>query len=561
MIPRDYQRAAVDAARAKTAAHGNTLVALPVGAGKTAVAGFYIGEEAASEPASRFLVLQHTDELIEQNRATIGRVAGLSASVVKAERDDWSGQIVFGSVQTLARSARRARMGKVSHLVIDECHRAAADSYQAIIADARAANPKLKLLGLSATPERGDGRSLRKTFSNIAFHLPISALIADGILVPPRTFTIDLGVSDDLDQLGATAGDFDMDAAAKVLNRAVVNEAVVEHWRERAGDRRTIAFCATVAHAEAVANAFRAAGITAATVTGEMPAKDRAALLARFDRGEVQVITNCMVLTEGFDSQPVGCIVVLRPMLYRGTFVQAVGRGLRKVDPERFPGVIKTDCVVLDFAGAAQRHGSIEHDGTLAEEEEPEPGQAPYKTCPDCAAEVPLGTIACPFCGHLWERKLREKRPLQCFGLTEIDLLDRSPFRWWDMHGDGQAMIASGFEAWAGVFFDGEHWHAVGKLRQGRLRHLGVGERAQVLAGADDFLRQAETSAAATKSRLWLNHPASPRQRELLIQAGDADPALDFGLSKYAANCRLNFLWHRAQILAAVFPNGIGRAA
>jgi superfamily II DNA or RNA helicase len=561
MIPRDYQRAAVAAARAKTAAHGNTLIALPVGAGKTAVAGFYIAEEAVARPGARFLVLQHTDELIEQNRATIGAVAGLPASVVKAERDDWSGQVVFGSVQTLARARRRALMDAVSHLVIDECHRAAADSYQAIIADARTANPGVRLLGLSATPERGDGRSLRRTFSNVAFHLPISALIARGILVPPRTFTIDLGVSDDLDRVGATAGDFDMDAAAKVLNRAVVNEAVVEHWRERAGDRRTIAFCATIAHAEAVAAAFRAAGVTAETVTGEMPARERAALLARFDRGEVQVVTNCMVLTEGFDSQPVGCIVVLRPMLHRGTFVQAIGRGLRKVDPERFPGVVKTDCVVLDFAGAALRHGSIEHDGTLAEEEDPEPSQPPYKTCPDCEAEVPLGTFACPFCGHVWQRKVCEKCPLQCFGLTEIDLLDRSPFRWWDMHGDGHAMIASGFDAWAGVFFDGEHWHAVGKLRQGRLRHLGVGERAQVLAGADDFLRQAETGAAASKSRLWLNHPASPRQRELLVRAGDADPTLDFGLSKYAANCRLNFLWHRPQILAAVFPHGVVRAA
>lgn len=561
MIPRDYQRAAVDAARAKTAQHGNTLVALPVGAGKTAVAGFYINEEAAADPAARFLVLQHTDELIEQNRATIGRVAGLPASVVKAERDDWSGQIVFGSVQTLARAARRAGMGQVSHLVIDECHRAAADSYQAIIATARAANPKLKLLGLSATPERGDGRSLRRTFSNIAYHLPIATLIAQGILVPPRTFTIDVGVTDDLDRVGATAGDFDMDAAAKVLNRAVVNEAVVEHWQERASDRRTIVFCATVAHALAVAEAFRDAGVIAETVTGEMPGKDRADLLTRFDRGEVQVITNCMVLTEGFDSQPVGCIVVLRPMLHRGTFVQAIGRGLRKVDPERFPGILKTDCVVLDFAGAAQRHGTIEHGGTLPDDEEDVPGQVTHKTCPECEAELPLGTLACPFCGHVWQRKLREKRPLQSFGLTEIDLLDRSPFRWWDMHGDGHAMIASGFDAWAGVFFDGEHWHAVGKIRQGRLRHLGIGDRAQVLAGADDFLRLAESGIAATKSRMWLNHPASPRQRELLVRAGDQDPTLDFGLSKYAANCRLNFLWHRPQILAAVFPNGAARAA
>ena len=330
MIPRDYQTAAVAAARAKTAAHGETLIALPVGAGKTAVAGFYIAEEAAAEPRSRFLVLQHTDELIEQNRATIGSVAGLSASVVKAERDDWSGQVVFGSVQTLARAGRRARMATVSHLVIDECHRAAADSYQAIIGHARSLDPQVRLLGLSATPERGDGRSLRRVFSNVGFHLPISALIARGILVPPRTFTIDLGVSDALGEVGATAGDYDMDAAARVLNRKVLNEAVVEHWRERAADRRTIVFCATVAHAEAVAAALREAKITAGTVTGEMPARERAELLARFDRGEVQVITNCMVLTEGFDSQPIGCIVVLRPMLHRGTFVQAIGRGLRR---------------------------------------------------------------------------------------------------------------------------------------------------------------------------------------------------------------------------------------
>ena len=561
MIPRDYQTAAVAAARAKTAAHGDTLIALPVGAGKTAVAGFYIAEEAAAEPRSRFLVLQHTDELIEQNRATIGAVAGLSASVVKAERDDWSGQVVFGSVQTLARAGRRARMATVSHLVIDECHRAAADSYQAIIGHARSLDPQVRLLGLSATPERGDGRSLRRVFSNVGFHLPISALIARGILVPPRTFTIDLGVGDALGEVGATAGDYDMDAAARVLNRAVVNEAVVEHWRERAADRRTIVFCATVAHAEAVADAFRDAGITAETITGEMPGRERADVLARFDRGQVQVITNCMVLTEGFDSQPVGCIAILRPMLHRGTFVQAIGRGLRKVDPERFPGIIKSDCIVLDFAGAALRHGSIEADVHLDEEEDVEPGARPYKTCPDCDAEVPLGTVCCPFCGHVWQREIREKRALERFQLTEIDLLGRSPFRWCDLFGDDHALIASGFDAWGGVFFDGTHWHAIGKTRGGRLRHIGVGERIQVLSAADDFLRQAETTDAAGKSRLWLSHPASLRQRELLRQAGGPDASLDFGLSKYAANCHLNFLWHRAAIKAAVLGSTLGRAA
>jgi superfamily II DNA or RNA helicase len=560
MIPRDYQRAAVAAAREKTGAHGDTLLMLPVGAGKTAIAGFYIAEEAAAEPASRFLVLQHTDELIEQNRATIGRITNLPGSIVQAERDDWSGQVVFGSVQTLARSSRRARMAPVSHLVIDECHRAAADSYQAIIGHTRSLRDGVKLLGLSATPERGDGRSLRRSFSNVGFQVPIASLIEQGILVPPRTYTIDLGVGDELAAIDETAGDFDMSEAAAVLNHEVLNEAVVEHWRQRAADRRTIAFCSTIEHAEAVTAAFRAAGVNAATITGEMPARARAELIARFDRGEVQVLTNCMVLTEGFDSQPVGCIVILRPMRHKGTFIQAVGRGLRKVDPERFAGIVKTDCIVLDFAGAAARHGSIEQDVRLPEEDEAS-GKVAYKVCPECEAEIPLGTAVCPFCGHVWQRRIQEKRLLEAFDLTEIDLLNRSPFRWCDLFGDDQALVASGFDAWGGVFFDGRHWHAVGKPRRGRLRHVAVGTRPQVLAAADDYLREIETTAAASKSRRWLEDPATAKQIELLQQAGYRVSAFDFGLSKYAANCHLSFVWNQATIKAAVFGTHLVRAA
>ena len=341
MIPRDYQRAAVDAAREKTGQHGNTMLVLPTGAGKTAIAGFYIGEEVDDTRDARVLVLQHTDELIEQNRGAIAKVTGLGTSVVKAEQDDWDGRVVFGSVQTLARANRRARMASVSHLVIDECHRAAAASYQSIIEHVRGLNPAVKLLGLSATPGRGDGRSLRRTFTNVGYQLKIGTLIARGLLVPPRTFTIDLGVEDELAGLHSTAGDFDMRAADKVLNRSVLNEAVVEHWQAKAADRRSIFFCATVDHADAVAEAFRTAGVTAETISGDMPSRTRADLIARFDRGEVQVLTNCMVLTEGFDSQPVGCIGILRPMLHKGTFIQAIGRGLRRVDPERFPGIVK----------------------------------------------------------------------------------------------------------------------------------------------------------------------------------------------------------------------------
>ena len=547
MIPRDYQQEAVNAARSRTAAHGNTILMLPTGAGKTAVAGFYIGEEAQAQRNTRTLVLQHTDELIEQNLASIGAITGLSTSVVKASRDDWSGRIVFGSVQTLARANRRQALGQVSHVVIDECHRAAADSYQNIIADIRAINPAVKLLGLSATPSRGDGRSLRKVFTNVGYQLKIGTLIARGMLVPPRTFTIGLGIDDELAGLDATAGDFDMRQADKVLNRSVLNEAVVAHWKERAGDRRTIFFCSTIAHAEAVAASFMAADVTAAVVSGDMPADHRADVIARFDRGEIQLLVNCMVLTEGFDSQPVGCIGILRPMLHKSTFIQAIGRGLRKVDPERYPGIIKTDCIVLDFAGAALRHGSLEQEISL-DNDDPEPGQAPYKCCPSCEAEVPLGASECPICGFGFERRSCSKRVLTDFDLMEIDLLNQSPFKWCDLHGDGASLMASGFDAWAGVFSDGTLWHALGRPRLKATRVLAIGTRVQALAAADDFLRSTESSQAAAKSRGWINEPASTKQMAKLAEAGIGVSALDFGFSKYDANCRLNFHWNRGAI-------------
>ena len=476
----------------------------------------------------------------------------MRSSIVKAAQNDWSGQLVFGSVQTLARANRRADIGPVSHLVIDECHRAAASGYLDIINDVRRINPQVRILGLSATPSRGDGRSLRQTFDNIGYQLKIGTLIARGILVPPRTYTLDLGVGDELAGIDATAGDFDMRQADKVLNRSVLNDAVVRHWKEKAGDRRTIFFCSTVDHADAVAAAFRAAGISAETISGDMAGADRADLIARFDRGDVQVLTNCMVLTEGFDSQPVGCIGILRPMLHKGTFIQAVGRGLRKVDPERYPGIIKTDCVILDFAGAAIRHGCLEQEISL-DDDNADPDEAPYKTCPDCEAELPLGAGECPFCGHVFTREGADRRVLTDFELLEIDLLNQSPFRWCDIQGDGSALIASGFDAWAGVFHDGTLWHALGGPKAGAPRRIAIGTRVQALAEADDFLRAAENSLAAAKSRRWLKEPASAKQLGCLRRAGVAVSPMDFGFSKYDANCQLRFHWNRNAITAVVF--------
>ena len=121
--------------------------------------------------------------------------------------------------------------------------------------------------------------------------------------------------------------------------------------------------------------------------------------------------------------------------------------------------------------------------------------------------------------------------------------------------------MASGFDAWAGVFFDGQHWKAVGRPRHKLLRRLAIGTKTQALAAADDFLREIETGSAAAKSRRWLHDPATQKQRDLLQHAGFATAPLDFGLSKYAANCHLNFLWNWGAIKAAILREGVGQAA
>ena len=215
---------------------------------------------------------------------------------------------------------------------------------------------------------------------------------------------------------------------------------------------------------------------------------------------------------------------------------------------------------MLDFAGAALRHGSLEQEISF-DDEEYEPGEAPWKICPSCEAELPLGASVCDFCGYVFTRELGEKRPLASFELTEIDLLDRSPFAWCDLYGDGHAMMASGFQGWAGVFFDGTLWHALGQPRRRPLRPLAIGTRVQALAAADDFLRETETTTASAKSRRWLNDPATLRQIELLQRAGHAASGFDFNLSKYAANCHLNFRWNQRAITAAVLKDRPRHAA
>jgi hypothetical protein len=279
--------------------------------------------------------------------------------------------------------------------------------------------------------------------------------------------------------------------------------------------------------------AFNAADVPTVMVTGDMGEAERRAVLAAYASGEARVIVNVAVLTEGWDHPPTSCVVLLRPSSYKATMIQMVGRGLRTVDPVEHPGIIKRDCIVLDFGTSSQIHGCLEQDVDL--DSQPGTGEAPTKTCPSCEAEIPIAVMECPICGHAFEAGGRAAAPMSDFIMTEIDLLSRSSFQWCDLFGDDASLMANGFHGWAGIFFLNGAWHAVGGARGEQTRLLSIGERLIALAAADDWLNEHETDESAHKSRRWLREPPTERQLAYL----QPERRSDYSLTRYHASALL----------------------
>jgi DNA repair protein RadD len=551
---RPRQGRAVQASVDALEKHSNTLLIAPTGAGKTimlsAVAGHRINNAPTNAP-NKGLILQHRDELVDQNAKKFRRVnPHISISLFNAGSKSWAGRAVFAMVQTLARNLKT--IPEVDMVTVDEGHHATAPSYRGIFEAVLAKNPNAKIFGVTATPNRGDGTPMRDIFDNVADQISIGELIATGHLVRPRTFVLDVGVTTQLQSVRRLATDFDMAQVAQIMDREIITDQIVHLWAH--GDearglpacrkRPTVVFCSTVAHAEHVAEAFRQAKVRAECIHGSLTSTERARLLAEYGRGQIDVLVNVAVLTEGWDHPPTSCVILLRPSSYKSTMVQMIGRGLRTIDPAEYPGVIKTDCVVLDFGTSSLTHGSLEEDANL--DGEPHDGEAPMKECPACEASVPISTMECPLCGHQWERGSKEKAILGQVVLTEIDLLAKSNFKWVDIWGDDNALMASGFDAWSGMFYWKGLWHAVGGTRD-TLKHLGVGERLVALALGDDFLNDHEDTNSSHKAKRWLREPATEKQLKVL-----GIPAFDTSVTKYQAGCMLTFRMNKRAIMNMV---------
>lgn len=339
---RPYQQAARKAIHGEwSTGNRKTLLVLPTGTGKTIVFAKVIEDRV--RVGDRCLVLAHRGELLDQAADKLATATGLMAATEKAEQscmDSWF-RVVVGSVQTMMREKRLEQFPKdyFNTIVVDEAHHAISDSYQRVLNHFEQA----KILGVTATPDRGDLRNLGSFFDSMAYEYTLPKAIKEGFLSKIKALTIPLKL--DLTAVSQQAGDFkasDVGTALDPYLHQIANEMVL-HCK----DRKTVVFLPLIATSQKFCEILREKGFSAAEINGE--STDRAEILADFDKGNYQVLCNSMLLTEGWDCPSVDCIVVLRPTKIRSLYTQMVGRGTRL-----YPG--KDHLLLLDFLWHTERH-------------------------------------------------------------------------------------------------------------------------------------------------------------------------------------------------------------
>ncbi|MCL4495097.1 MAG: DEAD/DEAH box helicase [Firmicutes bacterium] len=356
---RPYQESALVAAdQALREGITKQIWSMATGLGKTFSGTFYAMRR--NQPT---LWLVHRDELIRQAANAFATAwPGANIGIVKAEEDAWQAPIVVASVQSLSeKRLHRWHPEQFGTVIVDESHHAAASSYQKIL---RYLQPEL-LLGLTATPYRTDKATLEGTFDKIVFSYGIQEGIKDGYLVDIRAFRI-RGQAD-LDAVHTQAGDFNAEELATALNTVPRNRLIVEAYQHHAAHTKAMAFTAGVQHAYDLAQAFQATGIPAAAVDGKMPMDERRAILTQFKAGTIQVLTNAMLYTEGFDEPSIETIILARPTKSLGLFTQMVGRGTRPADG-------KSHMILLDIADNTKRHKLITVKDLIGMRKDPENG-------------------------------------------------------------------------------------------------------------------------------------------------------------------------------------------
>lgn len=396
---RPYQEAAVTAIYGYFANHsGHPLVVIPTAGGKSIVLSAFIQGVLRQWPDQRILVVTHVRELIAQNHAEMKGLwpeapAGIySAGLGRREID---ARVLFAGIQSIHRRAYEIQHCDL--VLIDEAHlipRASDTMYRRFLDALTRINPRLKIIGFTATPYRlgsgmlhqGDGRM----FTDIAYEVSIRDLIDQGYLCPLVSKATDVAL--DVGGVGSRGGEFLAGQLQAAVDREPITRAAIGEVVAYGQDRKSwLVFCAGVEHANHVATEIRARGASCATIFGHTPTAERDRIIAAFKRGEIRALASMGVLTTGFNAPAVDLIAMLRPTKSAGLYVQMAGRGTRLA-----PG--KDNCLVLDFAGNVARHGPV--DAVSARARNAGDGVAPTKVCPDCDSILAAAVRECPDCGH-----------------------------------------------------------------------------------------------------------------------------------------------------------------
>jgi superfamily II DNA or RNA helicase len=379
------------------------LLVAPTGSGKTVKATEIIKGAVAGGAAVLFLA--HRREIIAQTSAKLKKY-GLRLGVIQSGIDPRPMERVqVASIQTLfVRSVKSNTMlaPLVDLLVIDEAHHAPAMTYQKIID----AYPNAKILGLTATPCRGDGRGLGGIFTKIVEAPQVAELIERGCLVKTKVYA---PVDPNLKGIETQNGDYVVSQLGNRMNTDVLVGDIVTHWHKHGERRKTVAFAVDVAHSMHIRDEFVRAGVRAEHIDGKTPKTERDAILDRLRSGELELVTNCMVLTEGWDMPDVSCCILARPTKKMGLYRQMIGRALRAAAG-------KADAIVLDHSGAVFRHGLAEDPVEWTLDPDKKTSSKVHASrkgsenalieCSQCRT-LRVGGLPCPNCGFLPKRPPR----------------------------------------------------------------------------------------------------------------------------------------------------------
>ena len=383
---RPYQETAVNDIRATFANWLRVLFVLPTGGGKTVI--FTTISLRTARTGKRVVIVAHRAEIIDQISNAMAQM-GVRHGRIQAGHPMTSDLVQVGMVQTVAR--RLGQIAPPALLIVDEAHHAVATTWAKIIA----AWPRAYVLGVTATPERLDGKGLGDIFQTMVLGPTLRELIDGGYLADYRYLAPPTKI--DLSGVGTVAGDYNTGDLEKVLSRAEIIGDVVKHYFEYLNGKTAVVFCATIAHARQVAQRFNEARVPAAVIDGKMSPEVRRELVAQLRAGRLKVLTSCDLISEGFDVPAVNGAVLLRPTKSRALHRQQIGRALR-LKPDGSPAVI------LDHVGNVAQHGLPDDrvewslEGRPHNQAADKPTTPSFRRCSSCHVVFPAGTgvAQCP---------------------------------------------------------------------------------------------------------------------------------------------------------------------